>query len=127
MKKFKKMGLLVVMVFLFAGCSTWSTSKVQMAKGKIVQETTLKDKVIITEGDISDKKYSILAELNVDIHKTTLGHKDPTKIQVNEKLKEEAAKIGADAVIFVRYGTVGISFFSWGSLNGKGRAVKFVQ
>ena len=34
---------------------------------------------------------------------------------------------GADAVIFVRYGTVGVSFMSWGSLNGKGRAIVFLD
>lgn len=34
--------------------------------------------------------------------------------------------MGADAVALVRYGDVGISMMSWGSLEGKGRAVKFV-
>ena len=34
-------------------------------------------------------------------------------------------KLGADAVIHVRYGTVGIGFVSWGSLDGKGRAIVF--
>lgn len=124
---FKNIGFTIVALFVFTGCSTWSTSNVQMAKTTKVQEVTVKDKIIITEGDITDKKYKTLAELEVDVNKTTIFHKDPTKEAVNEKLKEEASKIGADAVIFVRYGTVGISMFSWGSLNGKGRAIKFVQ
>jgi len=54
-----------------------------------------------------------------------LFHADPTKEMVNKKLKEEAAKLGADAVTHVRYGTVGISMMSWGRLDGKGRAVQF--
>ena len=46
---------------------------------------------------------------------------------VNEKLREKASELGADAVILVRYGNGGMSLMSWGSLEGKGRAVKFVQ
>ena len=46
---------------------------------------------------------------------------------VDDELRKEAAKIGADAVILVRYGTVGISFMSWGSLDGQGRAVAFTE
>jgi uncharacterized protein YbjQ (UPF0145 family) len=40
-------------------------------------------------------------------------------------LRAEAAKLGADAVIQVRYGNVGVSLMSWGSLDGKGRAIVF--
>ena len=46
---------------------------------------------------------------------------------VREKLKEEAAKLNADAVVLIRYGTVGVSLWSWGSLEGRGRAVKFTK
>ena len=44
---------------------------------------------------------------------------------VNQRLRTQAAKLGADAVIQVRYGTVGISALSWGSLDGKGRAIAY--
>jgi hypothetical protein len=33
--------------------------------------------------------------------------------------------MGADAVVLVRYGTVGIGLMSWGALDGEGRAIKF--
>jgi hypothetical protein len=32
-------------------------------------------------------------------------------------LRKEAAKLGADAVVLVRYGSIGVSAFSWGSLD----------
>ena len=83
--------------------------------------------IILTEKDITDRKYETLADLEVTVNKTTIFHADPTKELVAEKLKEEAAKLNADAVILVRYGTVGIGLFSWGSLDGKGRAIKFVN
>ena len=40
---------------------------------------------------------------------------------------ERKRELGADAVILIRYGTVGVSVFSWGSLSGQGRAIYFVQ
>lgn len=67
----------------------------------------------------------MLADIEATVNKTTIFHDDPTPQLVNEKLREEAAKLGADAVILVRYGTVGVSLMSWGSLDGKGRAVVF--
>lgn len=124
---FKIVASSLLVLSLFTGCSTWSSSQVQMTPNSKVETKTQKEEVILSEGDITDKKYSVLAELSVDVNKTTLFHPDPTKEAVNEKLKEEASKIGADAVVFVRYGTVGISMVSWGSLNGKGRAIKFVK
>lgn len=89
-------------------------------------EKTPRD-IIITEKDITDKKYKILGDIEVTVNKSTIFHSDPTPQMVNEKLQKEAAKLGADAVVFVRYGTVGVSFVSWGSLNGKGRAIAFID
>jgi hypothetical protein len=63
----------------------------------------------------------------VIVNKTTLFHPDPTPALVDKELKKEAAKLCADAVVLLRYGTVGVSFLSWGSLDGRGRALKFVK
>jgi uncharacterized protein YbjQ (UPF0145 family) len=83
--------------------------------------------VIVTKEDITDRTYESLGDIKVTVNKTTLFHPDPTPALVDVELKEEAAKLGADAVVLVRYGTVGVSLFSWGSLDGQGRAVKFVK
>lgn len=110
-----------------AGCATWSTSSVKpTTAGKAAAASTkpLSD-IIITENDINDKPYTVLGDISVDVNKTTLFHKDPTHEQADVRLREEAAKLGADAVILVRYGSVGVSALSWGSLNAKGRAIKF--
>ncbi|MDP2000572.1 MAG: hypothetical protein Q8K22_13420, partial [Rhodoferax sp.] len=63
----------------------------------------------------------------VTVNKTTVFHPEPTQELVNAQLREKGAELGADAVILVRYGKGGISFFSWGSLDGKGRAIKYAQ
>ncbi|WP_148301895.1 hypothetical protein [Sneathiella glossodoripedis] len=84
------------------------------------------EQIQLFEDDILDRKYKVLADLEVVVNKTTIFHDDPTPEMAAKKLQEEAAGIGADAVILVRYGTVGVSFMSWGSIEGKGRAIKFM-
>lgn len=117
-------------VVALSGCATWSTSSVDAqtadVKTAAVQPTSSAN-VTITDGDIVDKTYVSLGDVTVNVNKTTVFHPNPTPALVNEKLKEKAAELGADAVIFVRYGSGGISMMSWGSLEGKGRAVRYVK
>lgn len=110
--------------------ATWSASTVDTGAAASSTESaqlTPLDKILMIEGDFPDRKYSSLGDVTVTVNKLTAFHPAPTKEMVSQKLKEEAAKLGADAVIFVRYGTVGVSLLSYGSLEGKGRAIKFVK
>ena len=138
-----RLALVALCGTILAGCNTWSSANVELkTKGTDMETASAPASVpaaapvetpksaadiILTEKDITDRKYETLADLEVTVNKTTIFHADPTKELVAEKLKEEAAKLNADAVILVRYGTVGIGLFSWGSLDGKGRAIKFVN
>jgi hypothetical protein len=125
-KSLLQSSIIITFSVMITGCATWNTSEianVRPATQKIAVTET-KD-IILTEGDITDKKYIVLGDISVTVNKTTIFHPDPTKELVNVKLKEEAAKLGADAVTQIRYGTVGISMMSWGSLDGKGRAIQF--
>lgn len=118
----------VLLPVLLAGCSTWSSSEVGNVKqSEAAPVKTAPQRIVITEGDITDRAYTVLGDISVTVNKTTIFNADPTREMVNAKLREEAANLGADAVIFVRYGTVGISMMSWGSLDGKGRAIKFTR
>lgn len=111
-----------------AGCASWATTDTNAAKGvTAVAKPKSAAEVVVTEDDITDRKYRVLGEVSATVNKTTIFNKNPTREMVAEKLKQAAAKLGADAVIQVRYGNVGISLMSWGSLSGKGRAVAFVQ
>jgi uncharacterized protein YbjQ (UPF0145 family) len=109
---------------MLVGCGpTWSTGGIkQSGAGRLPTDAT---KVIVTEGDITDRPYDVLGEVEATVNKTTIFHPDPTRELVAKELKERAAGIGADAVIQVRYGTVGVGVMSWGSLGGRGRAVAF--
>lgn len=81
--------------------------------------------VLLTENDITDRPYQVLQDLEVTVRKQTLFSPEPTREKVAEKLRRKAAALGADAVILVRYGTVGLGIIGWGELEGRGRAIKF--
>jgi len=120
--------VLIMIPILFSGCATWSSSQVDNAQPTPAGVTpTHTSDIIVSENDITDRKYKSLGDITATVNKTTIFNADPTRDMVADKLREEAAKLGADAVILVRYGNVGISFMSWGSLEGKGRAVKFTK
>lgn len=124
--------LVVSTLLMLSACATWSTSSVKgMGGSNAMVASTTKQKspqaILVTEKDITDRKYKVLGDIEVTVNKTTLFHSDPTPEKVNEELQKEAAKLGADAVILVRYGTVGVALMSWGSLNGKGRAIVFLD
>ena len=124
--------LLASSVALLTGCATWSTSSVSNTSAATTvsakpEVKKLPAQVTITDTDVVDRKYESLGDISVTVNKTTAFHPNPTQELVNDKLREKAAEMGADAVVLVRYGSVGISLMSWGSLEGKGRAIKFVQ
>lgn len=112
-------------LMLLGGCADgWSTSNVART-AEPRREARPAAEIEIFEGDITDRPYKSLGDVNVTVNKVTIFNADPTRDMVNQRLRNEAAKLGADAVIQVRYGTVGIGLMSWGSLDGKGRAIVF--
>lgn len=130
------LALATVSALAFSGCATWSTSTVDKAGANTQTATattatstrpTPVSHVMITGNDIVDRQYAFLGDVTVTVNKTTIFHPEPTRDMVNEKLREKGAELGADAVILVRYGSGGVSLWSWGSLEGKGRAIKFAQ
>ena len=119
---------LLVCAAMISGCATYSSSTFEEnEKHQSVVKGTEVDpaKILISTGDIADKIYTLLGRLKVSVSKTTLLHSDPTIEQVNMKLKDEASKIGADAVINVIYDGPKITLISWGTLDGEGDAVKY--
>lgn len=126
-----KILVLFVSDVVLGGCAgSWSHSNVATPDGKeavAAAKATDPSKIRITEDDVTDRKYRVLGDLEVVVNKTTLFHADPTREMVQEKLRTEASVLGADAVILVRYGTLGVSAFSWGSLEGRGRAIVFTK
>jgi hypothetical protein len=129
-----RLTILAVCLLTLMGCGTRTESSVSPTPGEAPGSTNAQsarlpqkspDQIILSEGDITDRPYRSLGDIEVTVKKWTIFDKDPTREMVAQALKEKAAKMGADAVVLVRYGTVGIGFTSWGQMDGQGRAVVF--
>ena len=56
--------------------------------------------IVLTTSDITDRKYQAIGDIKVTVNKATIFDKDPTPALVDTRLREKAAEIGADAVIY---------------------------
>lgn len=121
----------LALLISLAACGTYSTSSMNEAPGASMGGAAVAHKkpeqITLTENDILNRKYKSLGDISVTVRKVTIFDKDPNKETVNQALKEKAAEIGADAVVLVRYGTVGIGLMSWGEMDGNGRAIVFIK
>ncbi|MFC1679372.1 HEAT repeat domain-containing protein [Elusimicrobiota bacterium] len=80
---------------------------------------------MITSEDITDREYERLGTIKAAAKKLSKFHADPTRMDVNKELEEEARKIGADAVIQVEY-SFGVGLTSWGVARANGVAIRFL-
>ena len=116
--KIQKIFFALVIAGSLSGCATWSTSSINN-KDVSAQESSQSaiskkapSQIYLTDQDVVDRPYKSLGDITV---------------MVNKKLQKKASELGADAVILIRYGDGGISLMSWGSLEGKGRAIKYIK
>ncbi|QEI08962.1 hypothetical protein FXN63_26265 [Pigmentiphaga aceris] len=121
-----RLAAIALLAATASGCASWSTSSVDGVRRPAARPATLPAEVVLSESDMADRKYLRLGDITVTVNKTSAFNATPTREMVNVKLQEKGAELGADAVIFVRYGDLDFSMFSWGTLEGKGRAIKFV-
>ena len=116
-----------LVVLINSGCGFRYSTDIMNKQLQRDLTATKAAEVVITDKDITTKQYTSICDITVKVRKMTLFSSDPTPQDVQDKLKEEAAKVGADAVIFVRTGSAGMSAMSYGELEGKGRAIKYNQ
>lgn len=81
----------------------------------------------ILAGDIISRPYRSVGDIYVTMAKWTIFDTDPTHANINEALRKEAVAAGADAVVLTRYGTAGIGIFTYGQLEGRGRAIIYAN
>ena len=70
----------------------------------------------------TDRIYKEVGHIKARVGAATLFSKTPTIEDVNLKLKEQASKLGANAIVNVEYNR-GISMTSWKALTATGTAV----
>lgn len=120
--------LFVGMGIALSGCTIPFLSE-KVSRAPIIEEIrrTPVEKIVISELDILDRPYALLGEVSA-IHKSLIPFNSiATKEELNLKLREEAAKINADAIIFVSYKPLEKSWNSFGGMEAKGKAVRFTR
>jgi uncharacterized protein YbjQ (UPF0145 family) len=80
--------------------------------------------VTLNEGSIAGRQFVQLGPVSVTTHPTSMFMKVTPKEQTQEALKAAAFKMGADAVIEVKYQMVNSTFSRKGN-TASGIAVKF--
>ena len=82
--------------------------------------------VPVYSGDITDRPYRVLGEVEAGVRKATIFSKAASEAKIYRELWERAEKMGADAVILAGYGKSHVTALSWGKTNATGKAIKFL-
>ncbi|HVJ00933.1 MAG TPA: hypothetical protein VM662_02055 [Sphingomonas sp.] len=83
-------------------------------------------KVPVVDGDVTDRPYRVIGDIEAGVRKATLFSKSPSPEKVYRELWERGKKMGADAVINASYGESRVTALSWGSRKARGKAIKFL-
>jgi hypothetical protein len=82
--------------------------------------------VPVIAGDINDRPYRVVANIETNVRKMTVFEKDPSEAKVYRELWERARKVGADAVVNAKYGETLYGGWTWGRRHATGQAIKFL-
>lgn len=80
--------------------------------------------VAVVESDLP-QPYHVLADLEVIVRQRSALGGEPQRADAIRALREQAARIGAHAVVLTAFGAQGMSWWSYNELRGHGRAVRF--
>ncbi len=119
-----KIVLCIAVAFSVAGCNTWSTTNIEQSARKAPVTETQVSQVMLSPAPFDPAKQAKIQDLKVAVNKTTAFHPEPTVELVQQKLREDAAKLGANAVMEVKISEPQVSWVSWGSRYGTGVAVR---
>jgi hypothetical protein len=72
-----------------------------------------------------DRTYTALGRVSAKQSRQTLHQGSPQLDDINGKLRMDAVRLGADAVVQVQYKRGGLSLTSWSSLEASGTAVRW--
>lgn len=93
------------------------------AEGRAARQTS-PAQIRVVETDLPEPYY-VLADLDVTVRQRSAFGEGPTRALAVRALREQAARIGAHAVVMTAFGEEGMSWWSNHELRGHGRAVRF--
>ena len=119
------MDLLVILaVATLSGCASYRTnSDLSFSQTERAPST---QGVLIAIDSLPGRQYTVCGSVEATVKKLTIFHPNPTKKQANAVLAKKARRLGANAVIKVKYES-GVSADSWGYLTARGTAVKLTS
>jgi len=82
--------------------------------------------VPVISGDITDRPYRVVGNIEAKVRKMTVFEKDPSEAKVYRELWERARKLGADAVVNAKYSETLYGGWTWGRRHASGQAIKFL-
>lgn len=117
-------GIFIVFSLMMSGCSipffgTKSETKLEVQEKK---QNPL-EKIVLSDWDIVERAYTIIGDIRVE--ESSWNPFRSTKEALQQKLREEALKIGADGVIFIVYGPVKKTWYQKEGMQAKGKAIRF--
>lgn len=126
----RNLATLGLLVFLLTSC-VYTGSETQFSDGYQPDFQTKSEKnigeIIISEGDKLNYPYRKIGQINAFARSVNLLSSDPTRSDIDEALRAEAAKIGADAIISVQYHTERQGLTKRGHMLANGQAVVFLS
>ena len=118
--KYRNFMLFAVICLAFGGC--YSTNVLITNNSGIVYDSTIPDSIHVFLNDKIDSEFHVVAEL--------AAMKDGGQRSADDliqKLKNEAAKLGADALVNLKIGYRANSMFEAVSLLATATAVKYIE
>ncbi len=133
MKKIAKTVGALTLIGLLAACNVDSAGHYTStaAKPENTVETASAPAAAVNPAEVQlfsgapGRTYTEVKKLKIDVNKLTAFHANPTEEDARNRLKQEAAKLGADAVINVEISDVKVTALSWGARTVSGTAIKY--
>jgi len=121
----KSVWLALMGIGLLTGCSIpFMDDSTTKAPSIEAMKRTPVDKIVISELDILDRPYLVLEEVRITLT-PFMPFQTPDQAEAAMKLREEAAKLDADAIIFVTFKSAEASWMGTKSIEAKGKAIRF--
>lgn len=80
----------------------------------------------VFEGTV-DRQYVVVGEIRDNLRKSFSFQANPTKERIYAELWERARKMGADAVIYAKYGETKVTLFNNGRTPISGTAIRYTD
>jgi len=126
---FKNIGLpaAISMALLLSACVYTSADYKGQPISNVSQKTKNAGDIIISETKITGHHYRVVGDIEAYGRSVNLLSSNPTREDVNEALRAEATKQGADGVIHVKYQIEGAGLASRAIMKAHGQAVVFTD